>query len=201
MPQLRRRSVKVMKIGIFSGTFDPIHIGHISVAEEIIQRNMCDLIYIMPERSPRYKSHASTYRDRLAMARLATRGKPQIKIPDSEMTLIKDSSHTLKEIIPLFSKENTTELKIILGGDVFDGIHKWQDINKFARQISFIVAVDEHEQAILHQNQPYFKVEYVSRAHSSVSSTKVRQLIKQRGKCSHITSSVQDYIKDKKLFA
>lgn len=189
-----------MKLGLFSGTFDPIHNGHIALAKEIIKRKICDLVYILPERRPRYKPNVSMYEKRLAMALLATKHNPYLLVPTQKLKLIKGDYHTASEIIPIFKKNNAVDLKLILGNDVFGNIHKWRDINSLAKQIAFIVAVDDYEKTKINNIDTKLRVKFVPKVYPDVSSTKVREQIKQDAACKYVAKEVGGYIKNNKLY-
>ncbi|MCR4780935.1 MAG: nicotinate-nucleotide adenylyltransferase [Ruminiclostridium sp.] len=114
------------KIGILGGTFDPPHIGHISLAQQAkSELKLSEVLVIPAYRSPFKADKASPYKDRFEMTRLAFEGMEGFAVSDIEKKL-GGTSYTintlraLKEIYP-----QKTEFYFIIGGDQLFTIEKW----------------------------------------------------------------------------
>ena len=79
-----RRSTGV-RIGLFGGTFDPVHLGHLRAAENAREALALDLVAFLPCAVPPHRATASSAEDRLAMARLATAPNPCFEAWDAEL--------------------------------------------------------------------------------------------------------------------
>jgi nicotinate-nucleotide adenylyltransferase len=128
-----------MRLGIFGGTFNPIHTGHLRVAEEV--RDICglDRIIFMPSGNPPLKSNElAEALHREAMTRLATSSNINFMVSDIEMR-DGDKSYTVNTIERLRSIYAGDELFFIMGLDAFLDLPKWLEPGKIISAIDFIV--------------------------------------------------------------
>jgi len=130
-----------LRLGIFGGTFDPIHLGHCRAAEEMGQEFNLDKVFLIPAASPPHKSKepVSPFQDRLEMARLAVGRRGLLEVLDIEgnRTGFSYSIQTLKEIDNLFG--GRAELFFILGVDAFLEIETWRDYSNLFHYAHFVV--------------------------------------------------------------
>jgi nicotinate-nucleotide adenylyltransferase len=130
-----------LRLGIFGGTFDPIHLGHCRAAEEMGQELNLDKVFLIPAASPPHKSRepVSPFQDRLEMARLAVghRGLLEVLDIEGDRTGFSYSIQTLKEIDNLFG--GRAELFFILGVDAFLEIETWRDYRNLFQYAHFVV--------------------------------------------------------------
>jgi nicotinate-nucleotide adenylyltransferase len=128
-----------LRLGIFGGTFDPIHLGHCRAAEEMGQEFNLDKVFLIPAASPPHKSkEISPFQDRLEMARLAVgRGPLEVLDIEGNRAGYSYSIQTLKEIDNLFG--GRAELFFILGVDAFLEIETWKDYRDLFQYAHFIV--------------------------------------------------------------
>jgi nicotinate-nucleotide adenylyltransferase len=129
------------KIGLFGGTFNPIHLGHLSVAREVREGFELDKIWFIPAATPPHKKmkQVAGTLDRLEMIRLAIAENPNFSVSDVELkrsgpSYTIDTVDYFKEILP---KE--TRLYLIVGLDAFMDIELWKSYKKLFRVIPFIV--------------------------------------------------------------
>jgi len=130
-----------MRIGLFGGTFNPIHRGHLWAALEVKKKIKLDQIILVPAALPPHKTPGLVARadDRLEMIRLAIDGLAGIKVSDVELhragpSYTIDTIRHFKHTLP---KEARTYL--IMGLDAFLEIHTWKSHRKLLEQIAFIV--------------------------------------------------------------
>jgi nicotinate-nucleotide adenylyltransferase len=128
-----------MRLGIFGGTFNPIHTGHLRVAEEV--RDICglDRIIFMPSGNPPLKTdELAEAIHREAMTRLATRSNINFVVSDIEM---RDGakSYTVNTLEKLLSVYSGDELFLIMGLDAFIDMPKWLWPERIISAIDFIV--------------------------------------------------------------
>jgi nicotinate-nucleotide adenylyltransferase len=116
-----------MKIGIYGGTFDPPHKGHIAIAEQAIKQLGLDCVYFIPAYIPPHKQqHSSTMaQHRLSMIKLAVRGKKGLKVSTIELMRrgISYTIDTLKEFKKRFPE---AELVLIIGADNLAQFNSWK---------------------------------------------------------------------------
>jgi nicotinate-nucleotide adenylyltransferase len=114
------------KIGILGGTFDPPHIGHISLAQQVKKEMKLSEVLVIPAfRTPLKKDGTSSYKDRFEMTRLTFEGMEGFAVSDIEkklggMSYTINTVRALKEIYP-----QKTEFYLIIGGDQLFQIEKW----------------------------------------------------------------------------
>lgn len=113
-------------IGLLGGTFDPIHIGHLCLAEEMAQALGLETVRFLPTGTPphRARPHASAA-DRLAMVQLAIAGNPRFRLDE----------HEVHKTVPCYMVDTLTELRgelgdelpivLLLGADAFAGLESW----------------------------------------------------------------------------
>ena len=119
---------KLKRIGIFGGSFDPPHIGHLIIAELARRALDLDIVYLVPAYRPPHKAgkHASTASDRLKMTKLSVRGNPGLHVSDIEIRR-KGLSYTIDTIRTFHRKFPASELFLIIGSDSLHQFHSWKD--------------------------------------------------------------------------
>ena len=129
-----------MKIGLFGGTFDPIHWGHLRSAEEVSETFDLDRVYFIPASIPPHKRGQTTTppRDRLEMVRLAVAKNPRFERPRWRLH---GPVFPIPSIRPPFRRTKTTEdsLYFIIGLDAFREIGTWKDFAEIFPLCNFIV--------------------------------------------------------------
>ena len=129
------------RIGLFGGTFNPIHLGHVQVVREVKAGFGLDKILIIPSALPPHKELIGVVdaEDRLEMIRLAFSGDPNFVISDVELKR-SGPSYTIDTVrhFKSISPENT-KLYLIVGLDAFLEINTWKSYNDLFLLIPFIV--------------------------------------------------------------
>jgi len=119
---------RLKKIGIFGGSFDPPHLGHLVIAELARRSMKLDVVYLVPAYQPPHKegTHASTAGDRLAMTRLSVRGNSSLRVSDIEIRR-RGVSYTIDTVKAFHRKFPAAELFLIIGSDSLRQFHSWKD--------------------------------------------------------------------------
>ena len=161
-----------MKVGIYGGTFDPVHNEHVNIANKAIEKLGLDKLIILPSGEPPHKNLAelTDKKKRLKMCELAFTN-PKIEISSYEIEK-KGKSYTI-ETLEQFSKDGD-ELFCIIGGDSLADIYTWkQPDDIFA--IATIVVVGREEYTANEWIQKYItKIIYLDYNPQDISSTEVR---------------------------
>ncbi len=115
------------KIGLFGGTFDPPHLGHLISAQEVQDKLKLDRIFFLPASLPPHKKKVkiSPAIHRLKMIRLATQDNHNFKVLDLELKR-KGDSYTVDTLRELRKKYSDTRFFLILGSDNLNHIHTWK---------------------------------------------------------------------------
>jgi nicotinate-nucleotide adenylyltransferase len=128
-----------MKIGLFGGTFDPIHWGHLRSAEEVREAFGLDRIIFIPTSIQPLKSGAaSAAADRLAMARLATADNPAFSVSDIEVKR-PGKSFTIDTLRDFALRRPKNSIYFIIGMDAFRDIGRWKNFQALFELAHFIV--------------------------------------------------------------
>ena len=134
------KSDKIKRIGIFGGTFNPIHHGHLINIELIKENFNLDLILLIPAKIPVHKTvtDAISPTDRLKMVELAIAGNSSFQV--SELELNRESASytitTLKELEIIYPDD---ELFLIIGSDSFNELDTWKEYKKIISEYPIIV--------------------------------------------------------------
>lgn len=129
-----------MRIGVLGGTFDPIHVGHLWMAEAARDQLRLDLVYLVPAGRPPHKQGQPTspYGDRLAMARLAAAGVPGLEVSELERDP-EQPSFTLDTLARIAERHEGAELWLVLGGDSLRDLPTWHRPDEIVRRARLAV--------------------------------------------------------------
>ncbi|MBP9667504.1 adenylyltransferase/cytidyltransferase family protein [Candidatus Saccharibacteria bacterium] len=120
------------KIGICSGTFDPIHEGHVAFIEAAIAHCNLDVVYIIPEQQPRGKQHVTAFEHRVAMARQVESARIQVRtVPAKNVGL--------QELEAMITKHD--QLYLLIGTDVALSLKTWPDFDRIRQLMQFVIGI------------------------------------------------------------
>jgi len=129
------------RIGLFGGTFDPIHRGHLQVAEDVLQRCALDRIWIIPCALPPHKTDGglAPAEDRLAMARIAIANRKNLRVSDIEIQR-GGTSYTVDTLREFSTASGDgTQLYFLVGIDAFLEMHTWKSYRQLFDFAAFVV--------------------------------------------------------------
>ena len=130
--------LRIMKrVGIFSGSFDPVHKGHVAFALSALESSNLDVIYFAPEARPRHKPSVTHLSHRIAMLKLATRMHPKLKVLELEDKQFLPAT-TLPRLKQRFPHD---ELILLLGSDLLEHLHSWPRVEFLLKNVSLIIGV------------------------------------------------------------
>ena len=126
-------------LGILGGTFDPIHIGHLRMAEHVFQRMELDKILFIPAYVPPHKlgQDFAPAQDRYAMTELAIADNPHFVVSDMELQRT-GVSYTIDTIRALSKLYEGRELHFIIGADSVAQLHTWHNIEEMLELTRFV---------------------------------------------------------------
>ena len=129
-----------MQTGILGGTFDPIHLGHLDVAEAALHALHLDIVHLMPARQPPHRgAPRASAAHRFAMAALAAQDRSGLVVSDFEMD-VDGPSYTSGTLDRLEARGlKTTALFLITGADAFRDITTWKDYPALLDRAHFVV--------------------------------------------------------------
>lgn len=128
------------KVGLFGGTFDPVHMGHLRAAEEIRECFGLDEVYFIPSALPPHKqsSHVTPPEHRLEMLRLAIDSNAHFDICDYEIKR-QSTSYTIETLRYLTQTHPERDYYFIVGHELFAEIESWREYHKLFSLSNFIV--------------------------------------------------------------
>lgn len=128
------------KIGVFGGTFNPVHRAHVEIAERFSKNFSLDLLYIIPNNIPPLKeSHGVSGEDRINMLKIAFNGNDNIVISDIELKR-SGTSYTCDTVKELKEMHNGCELFFLMGDDWIDRFDKWKNYRYILDNVNLVIA-------------------------------------------------------------
>jgi len=185
-----------MKIGIFGGTFNPIHLGHVNAIGEAKKHFCLDKVIIIPAaQSPHKTDKPMKDSDRVEMIKRATKYLDFVEIDTLELER-SGVSYTYDTILKLKKEHADDELFFIMGEDQYESFDRWYRYEDLLDLITFIVlrrngSTKQIEAPFIAKNTRVFEV----------SSSEIRKRINQNEQYSHlINDHVYAYIKEHNLY-
>lgn len=128
-----------MRIGIFGGTFDPIHLGHLSAAEDALEILELDRVLFVPNRVPPHKQQGvSPVEDRVAMVELATADNERFAVSLMELERA-GPSYTLDTLRELRRHYPGIDLIFLVGCDALPALHTWHEPRQLLEEFPVVV--------------------------------------------------------------
>lgn len=129
-----------MKIGLYFGSFNPIHAGHLIIAAHIVDHSQLDQVWFVVSPQNPLKPAASLLNEyhRLHLVQTAIEGDQRFKVTDVEFKLPKPS-YTIDTLTYLKEKYPSNDLTVIMGTDSFQNISKWKNNELLLKGYSFIL--------------------------------------------------------------
>lgn len=178
--------MKKRRVGIFGGSFDPIHSGHLRLARYIVESGEVDEVWLMISPLNPLKvggRQLTPDAERLEMARLAVDGEPNIEVSDFEFSLPKPSYSALT-LRALKEKYPNCEFRLIIGADNWQVFDRWRDPEFILENFSPIVYPRpgyELQNGSPDGNSP-FNIQHstflTAAPQTDISSTELREMIK-----------------------
>lgn len=183
------------RVGVFSGTFDPVHAGHIAFALQAMTAAKLDKLYFLPERKPRTKQGTEHFAHRLAMLKAAVR-----PYPDMDVLEFDDISFSVRRTLPkLRIMFSGAQLVLLVGSDVVPDMITWPLIGQLFSEIELVVGMRENQTVketrshIAAWQQPPKTVTLINAHAPDVSSSSIRAGIGSRKQVKGLLKSVAKY--------
>jgi nicotinate (nicotinamide) nucleotide adenylyltransferase len=192
---VKERRSMFKRIGVYAGTFDPVHTGHIVFALQSMKEMNLDQVYFLPERRPRNKQHVEHFAHRVAMLKQATRPHPQFKVlelVDVSFTV----ERTLSRLNTLFAGD---QLVFLFGSDVVMIMPGWSNIDRLLKSSELVIGLRRrYNQANISDSIKLWDVQpkqlkFINSYAPDVSSGKVREALRTRHRVAGILRSVEKY--------
>jgi len=213
-----------VRLGLFGGTFNPIHMGHLRAAVEVAEAFSLDRLLLIPSANPPHKNTdgMASARERLEMLRLAIEGVPHFEASDVELARTGPSYtiETLRYFQDHFGQEST--IHFVVGQDAFSEITTWKSFRQLFATALFIVMarpgarlksledfirtnISKDYQfdgtSSLYSHPEWCSIFCLSVTHLDISATKIREAIRQgRSIRFLVPPQVEEFIERKGLY-
>lgn len=197
------------KVGILGGTFDPIHFGHLFIAENACKYFGLDKIIFIPTGIPPHKVlvNVSDKMHRLNMAELAIKGNANFEVSDIEVAK-EEISYTVDTMSVLKQKYADTDFHYIVGADSLYEMVNWKSFRKLSKLIDIISInrmttkfVDVAEVAKTITEKYNVEIHTLEMPIIEISSTEIRRRVKENMPIKYmLPDNVERYIKKNKLY-
>ena len=189
------------KIGLFFGTFDPIHNGHLRIAKYITEEKLADKVWLVvtPENPIKVGSKISSFNHRFNMAKIATEKYDNIIPSDLEVNL-KKPNYTIDTLEYISNKLKDIEFSLIIGEDNYKIFDTWKDYKKIINKYKIFIyprkgTLNENLH-IINQNTMY-----IGGPRIDLSSTNIRKIVSNNSDPKDLISNkVMEYINSNKLY-
>jgi nicotinate-nucleotide adenylyltransferase len=190
----------MFKVGIFGGTFDPIHLGHLITAQSVREIRKLEKIIFIPAFISPHKSEAKTSsaEDRLIMIKLAIEGIPFFDYSDMEIKKggVSFTIDTLKEL-----KNSYDELEFIIGYDNIFSLNTWKDPDEIVKLAKIIVLKRKSSHPPQFEDKYYQQAIFVQTRGIEISATDLRERVKNGLPINFLVPpKVMEYIYNHKLY-
>ena len=198
-----------MRVGIYGGTFSPVHNGHVAAAKAFMEQMWLDILYIIPTGVPPHKAMKgdATAKDRLEMCRLAFEGMEGVIVSDLEIRR-EGKSYTVDTLRQLYDPDG--RLFLLMGTDMLLTLDKWREPEEIFR-LCYPVYIRREEDgaldaAIMEKIKTYQEkygkvVRRIVAPAIEISSTDVRAAVAEGFPIEGaVPSSVAAYIRDRGLY-
>ncbi|GEN46474.1 nicotinate-nucleotide adenylyltransferase [Alkalibacillus haloalkaliphilus] len=182
------------RIGLFGGTFDPPHVGHLTICKTVLSSLSLDEVWLIPTYQPPHKQQPeASFEHRNNMLQYLISHEPQLKISTVESER-RGRSYTIDTVKILKEREVNSQFFFIIGGDMVEYLPKWYAIDELKTMIQFVGVTrpgsDFVDQSVLKVNMEEI----------DVSSTVIREQIERHEHPEGLPIKVYDYIKEHGLY-
>jgi nicotinate-nucleotide adenylyltransferase len=184
-----------MRIGIYAGTFDPVHAGHVSFALQALRAANLDRIYFLPERRPRDKQHVEHFGHRAAMLRRAAKPYPEFDV----LEMVDISFSVERTLLRLKEQFKGAQLVFLFGSDLVPGLSEWPKSEILLKSSELVIGLrNQDNREKIHEIvegwpvQPLAVTMFASFA-PEVSSGKIREALRRRRPAAGVLRSVERY--------
>ncbi|MFT5761420.1 MAG: nicotinate-nucleotide adenylyltransferase [Polaribacter sp.] len=191
-----------MNIGLYFGTFNPIHVGHLIIANHMVENSDLDEVWLVVTPHNPFKKKSSLLENyhRLELAHLATENYDKIKPSDVEFNLTQPN-YTVYTLAHISDKYPQHAFSLIMGEDNLKSFHKWKNYETILEHHQIYVYPRISEGTIETQFDTHPKIHKIDAPIIEVSSTHIRNGIKEKKNIQPLlTESVWKYIDEMNFY-
>lgn len=166
-----------MKIGLFFGSFNPVHIGHLIIANHMVEHTDLDQVWLVvsPQNPFKKRENLANDYDRLHMVEVAIEDNDQLRASNIEFSLPKPS-YTIDTLVHLKEKYPRHQFSLIMGGDNLVHFHKWKNYEIILENYPIYVYKRPDYVTDRYQNHPNILI--VDAPLMNISATFIRQSLR-----------------------
>jgi len=178
------------RVGIYGGTFDPIHLGHLHVISQLIEKKIVDQLLLVPAGEPLLRNHApmATAQQRRAMCQLAVSDLPAAvasKVQVNPIEVLRTGpSYAIDTVEAVAQSYPDDTLVLIIGQDAADKLDQWHRIDELRTMVEFVVI-----------SRPGYEGNGIDIGALPVAATTIRD-----GLSAEVSSSVASFIRENNLY-
>jgi nicotinate-nucleotide adenylyltransferase len=201
-----------MRIGIFGGTFDPVHMGHLILAEQCRDQAHLDEVWFLPSYRPPHKQDQTVTRfeQRCDMIELATAGHPAFRLDRIEKEL-PPPSYTAETLAELHRRHPGHEFHLLMGSDGLPDLPGWYQPVRVVEQAGLVVVprpgvmlwtADRLAAALKLSDPSVLRLRFVACPMIEIASRELRRAVADGMSIRYLVPrSVEEYVRDRKLYA
>ncbi|MCU0428524.1 MAG: nicotinate (nicotinamide) nucleotide adenylyltransferase [Cytophagaceae bacterium] len=188
-----------MKTGLFFGSFNPIHMGHLIIANTMLNNGLEEVWFVISPQNPFKRNSGLLHEfDRYEMARLASFDNTRLKVSDIEFQLPRPS-YTVDTLEILVQKYPMQDFVLIMGSDNLQQFENWKNYESILKMVELYVYPRPGSDYRQWKEHP--RIHFIESPQLDISATYIRKLIKENKSIQYlVTDDVARYIERKKFF-
>lgn len=190
------------RVGIFAGTFNPVHGGHIALASQAGDAAALDVVYFLPERCPRGKQDVASFAHRVVMLKQALRAFPNLEVLE-----LADATFTTERTLPKLQREFAdAQLVLLVGSDIVPSLARWPKVEALLRACELVIGLRGHDRQLIEAELTHLPVRpkaciIFTTPETAASSGKVREALRNHYNAPGLLPSVHVYSRQHKLYS
>ena len=192
-----------MNVAVYSGSFNPLHIGHLAIIKYMIEVAGFDMVYlIVSPKNPlkdgissesgtdRYNAAVSAVSRHFDTPDVATSGSPRVRVDDIELTM-PEPHYTIRTLDALREREPENAFTFVMGADNLADIRRWRDYSRILSEHGVAVYprtgfdLETIKQDLLDEN-PAYNIQIINAPMVDISSTQIREALSRGEDVSHL---------------
>ena len=171
-----------MKIAVYSGSFNPLHVGHQAIMEYLTREGAFDWVYLVvsPQSPFKGSENVLTGRERYEAAVEAVKRHPEIRVWVDDIELDMEPPHyTIRTLDALREREPENEFTLVIGADNLESFPRWRDYQRILKEYGILVYPRKgyhrgYLKARLLREDPTYRIELLKAPRVDISSTEIR---------------------------
>lgn len=172
-----------MRIAVYSGSFDPLHIGHLAIIKAVCQSGDFDALYLIvsPQNPLKDSLKARNAEQRLTAAKEAMARYPELKVKVDDIEFGMDAPHyTIKTLDALREREPDNEFTLVIGADNLELLHRWKESETILHDYGVVVFPREGFDSVstrkrMLEEDPARRIQLIDAPLVNISSTQIRE--------------------------